>query len=1024
MTLRSVPFLLVVFTLIHYHAFSQQTAIHEEPGATYRQAMELFSKQQYGAAKKLFAEVMESKQADGSEMYASAALHAAICASELFNPDAEIRLMTYIKRFPGHVGEKQAWFHLANHHYRDRNYTDAAGWFSKLTLRDVDPGRRDEFLFKKGYSLFMEESLMAAAQLFGQITDTNSAYFAPAKYYYGHIAYLQGHYETAMRAFQALADDRIFGPVVPYYIVHIYYLEGRYDDLLEHAPRLLEEASPRRAAEISKMIGEAYFQRSQYEQAIPYLDDFIRQNRGSASIDDHYKLGFALFMTGRYEASIPHLERATADKDSLAQNAYFHLASAYVESGQKRFARNAFMQAHQIGIDEDIARESLFNYALLSFELSYDPHNEAVLSFQRYVTEYPDSPRAEEALGYMVDLYLTTRNYREALVSLERIPLNTPRLREAFQRVSYYRGVELFNNGDMQGAIDHFEKTRRFTENRQLIAASLFWTGEAYYRQNKFENAIAKYEEFLVTPGAFSLREFNQANYSLAYAHFKLKNYGKAIPAFRKFIAATDEDPRMINDALLRTADSYFITKQYRLALDFYNRAINLGALDTDYAVFQIGLVHGIMGNFEQKIATMETLIRNYPRSSFIDDGLYEMANTWLILDNNARAKTYFGRLLEQHPNSSYAKSAMLKTGLIHFNENEDELALSTFRNVIEKFPRTPEAKEALAAIRNIYVGLDRVDEYVRFTERVGIADITVSQEDSLLYQAAENRYMQGDCSQAIQSFGNYLNRFPDGIFAINAQFYRAECLFRANAFQDALAGYQFVISRPRSKFLENALLRASGIHFSNGNYYEALQLYIQLEEMAEFRSNVLIAQKGQMRTLYHLKRLDEAMEAAEKVLESDRLSSDVRQEALLVKGLSALESQEMDTARVSLEEVVRIAENRRAAEAMYNLALITFREGDYGKAEEQIFDYVGKLSAYDYWLAKIFLLLADLYIETENYFQAKHTLESIIEHYEGEDLRKEAENRIEFINEQERMLQEHETDDEFEIELGEGDDR
>lgn len=1022
MTLRSIPFMLVVFALIHYHAFSQQTAIYDEPGATYRQALELFGKQQYGAAKNLFTEVMEAKQADGGEMYANAALHAAICASELFNPDAEIRLMTYIKSFPGHVGEKQAWFHLANHHYRNRNYADAAGWFSKLAVRDVDPGRRDEFLFKKGYSLFMEESLMRAGQFLAQINDTSSAYFAPAKYYYGHIAYLQGHYDTAMQAFRELADDRNFGPVVPYYIVHIYYLEGRYDDLLEHAPRLLEEASPRRAAEIAKMIGEAYFQRSQYEQAIPYLDDFIRQNRGSASIDDHYKLGFAFFMTGRYEESIAHLERATANKDSLAQNAYFHLASAYVESGQKRFARNAFMQAHQIGIDEDIARESLFNYALLSFELSYDPHNEAVLSFQRYVTEYPDSPRAEEALSYMVDLYLTTRNYREALASMERIPLNTPRLREAFQRVSYYRGVELFNNGDMQGAIEHFEKTRRYSENRQLIAASLFWTGEAYYRQNRFEDAIAKFDEFLVTPGAFSLREYNQANYSLAYAHFKLKNYERAIPAFRKFIAAAEEDPRMINDALLRTADSYFITKQYEAALDFYNRAINMAALDTDYAVFQKGLVYGIMGNFDQKIATMENLIRNYPRSSFIDDGLYEIANTWLILDNNAQARTNFSRILDQHPNSSYAKSAMLKSGLIHFNENEDDLALSTFQEVIEKFPGTPEAKEALAAIRTIYVGLDKVDEFVRFTERIGIADITVSQQDSLLYQAAENRYMQGDCEQAIRSFGNYLHRFPDGIFAINAHFYRAECLFRANAFQDALAGYQFVISRPRSKFLENALLRASGIHFNMGNHYEALQLYVQLEEMAEFRSNVLIAHKGQMRSLFHLKRYDEAMVAAEKVLEADRLSSDIRQEALLVKGLSGMETQAMELARESFEEVVRIAENRRAAEAMYNLALITFREGTYEKAEEQIFGYVGKLSAYDYWLAKTFLLLADIYIETENYFQAKHTLESIIEHYEGEDLRKEAENRIEFINEQERMLQDHETNDEFEIELGEGD--
>ncbi len=1020
MTKKYLSLLLCILALTQT-AISQQTAIYDDPDATYRQAMELFEKKQYGAARLLFLQSIEQISDPKDKLQANATLFAAICAAELFHPDTEALLLHFMKNHPTHHGQALAWFHMGNLKYRKRNYEQAQEWYGRLEPGNIDKGRRDEFLFKKGYSHFMTESYATAGQLFDQVSGPGSGYFGPAVYYSGHVAYIMGDYNRALQLFLQLAENRSFGPVVPYYIVQIYYLQENFDELLEYAPALLDEASPHRASGIARLIGEAYFQKTQYSEAIPYLEEYIRRNRSAASRKDHYQLGFALYMTGRYNECIPHLERATADEDELTQNAYYHLASAYIETGQKRFARNAFMQAHQIGILEDIARESLFNYALLSFELSYDPHNEAIRSFQTYIDKYPGSPRTQEAYAHLVDLYMTTRNYKDALASLEQISLDTPRLREAYQRVSFYRGVELFNNNDFRAAIGHFQKTQSFRENREMLAASIYWMGEAHYRLGQFDNAISQYEAFLITPGAFSLNFFNQANYSLGYAYFKKEAYERAIPAFRKYITATEEDPRMINDAVLRIADSYFITKQYQPAMDFYNRAINLNVIDTDYAVFQKGLVYGVTGNFNEKIATMESLIRNYPQSSFVDDGKYEIANTWLVLNNNENAKNYFYQLIDQHPNSSYTQSAKLKTGLIYYNENEDEKALGIFKDVATQYPGTSQAEEALASIRTIYVGLDRVDEFVRFTEELGMADITGAQEDSLVYQAAENRYMQGDCANAVLSFNNYLERFPGGIFALNAHFYRSECLFRTNEFQLALEGYQYVIDRPRSKFLENALLRASGIEYMMGHYEPALAFYQQLEEVAEFRNNLLVARKGIMRSMYALERHREAIEAAGDVLQTDRLSQDEEQEALLIHGLSSLATRDLESARASLLKVVEIAENRRAAEAMYSLALITFRQGRYESAEEEIFGYINKLSAYDEWLAKIFLLLADVYIETGNTFQAKHTLESIIDNYDGEDLLKEAKSRMDFIMEQEQMMEEQEEEESIEIEPGEG---
>ena len=56
----------------------------------------------------------------------------------------------------------------------------------------------------------------------------------------------------------------------------------------------------------------------------------------------------------------------------------------------------------------------------------------------------------------------------------------------------------------------------------------------------------------------------------------------------------------------------------------------------------------------------------------------------------------------------------------------------------------------------------------------------------------------------------------------------------------------------------------------------------------------------------------------------------------------------------------------------------------------------------YDYWVAKGFLLLADVYLASGNVFQAKETLKSIIEHYTGPDLGEIAAQKLNELEENE----------------------
>jgi len=104
---------------------------------------------------------------------------------------------------------------------------------------------------------------------------------------------------------------------------------------------------------------------------------------------------------------------------------------------------------------------------------------------------------------------------------------------------------------------------------------------------------------------------------------------------------------------------------------------------------------------------------------------------------------------------------------------------------------------------------------------------------------------------------------------------------------------------------------------------------------------------------------------------------------------------------RITFEKVVDISVYDEGAEAKYYLAYLTYLDDSLVLAEKMIFELAEHYSN-DYFIAKAFILLADIYVIQKNDFQAKATLESIIENYKGEDLVNLARKKWELIAERE----------------------
>ncbi len=998
--MKKISILFIILTLaLGNGLYAQKTATYAEPEASYRIAVELFQNEKYSAAETLFAKVI-ALDIYKTSLSVTSGFYKAVCAAKLFNDNAEKQLTDFVNTYPEQSRASEAWFELARVQYNRRSYRNALKSFENVNFFGLERDEVVEYYFKTGYSYLKTNDLKKAKTAFYEIKDSDNLYSSPANYYYAHINFEEGNYETALKSFTKLLDDEDFGVIAPHYLIRIYFSQGMYDEVIDLASELNPKAGDSKSNEISRLVGESYYHLGDYEEALPWLKKYVT----NPDRNSWYQLGYCYYKTGRYDEAVPCFEKVTSPADSLAQNALYHLGDCYVKSDQKKFAGNAFKAAYNIKGNQALREDALFNYAKLSYELSYDPYNEAIAAMQEYLQDYPDSPRKDEAYSYLVNLFLVTKNYDNALTSLEMIDDKSAQMKSAYQQITYSRAIELFKEAKYDEAITFFDKSLKYKPDAETAATALFWEAEAKFRMGDYQDAMKKFKAFMVTPGTYSLDLYPRATYNIAYCYFKEKNYASALTNFRKFTSSSRVDDQTLKaDAFVRSGDCFYVQKRYKDAIEAYNIAIDMNGRDKDYALYQKAMSLGAMGNYAGKAWILKTLVKLPEKSPLRDDAIFELATTYTIMNETDNALEHYQLLYTDYPRSSYAIKSLQKTGLIYYNQNKNAEAIAVMKKVAETYPQSPEAKEALASLRNIYVDMGRVDEYFTYAKNITYADISYAEQDSLTYIAVENKYMDGDCDFAINGFRSYLEKYPAGVFTLNANYYKADCEYRNNNIAAALENYEAVVDAPRSRFTENALVKASAIRFAQQEYENSILLYNDLLEVAEFPENVIVARVGLMRSYAALADYESAIEASLNVLAEKNVGERMQTEAHMTIARAAYSLNDFNNALAEYEIVVEQDRGDLGAEAKYYICLIAFKSGDIAKAETEVFELIENFSSSDYWFARGFILLSDIYVENDNLFQARQTLQSIIDNYNGEDLIEEAQDKLNKILEKEQ---------------------
>lgn len=973
---------------------AQWSEIYASPDAEYTEGIALYQQGQFATAQAH----LQNYQDD---------FYYIACAFELRQPLAQKQLKEYLASHPYTPYASEVHYMLGVLRVEAGKYRAARKELSKAVKDELFRQHQDALSFYAGYAHLQMNDLGAAAREFESIKNHGGPYAQMATYYYGYAEYAKGNYGKALPALLSVEKTSKFAGIVPYYIVQMYYQQGQYDEVRERAKVLLAQ-DPNKAvnhSELYRIMGEIAYQQQQYDSAIVYLKEYNRltAEEGSKPVrGDLYLLGISQYKQGQTADALQSLKQVKPLNDTLMQSTQLHLGHCYRQQNQMEQAKMAYGAAMRYagpGSDRPASmktrEEAAYNYALTTYEAGGMP-GESVVAFTTFLKDYPQSEHKTQVYSLLSSVFMNSKDYAQALGALNAIEDPTKEMVLTKQVLRYQLGTDAFLNSKYETAVQWFDELiansslsalRGQKEAATYLRETWFWKAESDYRLGNYDEAARAVNAFRSSADAAQSPNYAIANYLQAYIHFQKKEYQQASTRFQMFIERADKTQATYGDALNRLGDCAFANREFVEAEAWYKKAIEAGESGTDYALFQRGYTLGLLNRYGDKINQMDALVKRFPKSDYADDALYEIARAELRRNNSDGAIDAYDRLLSDYPNSPLTRKAALEKAMLYYNERQYDRALAAYKVVVEKYPNSDEAKAALEGIETCYVETNNVADYLLYAKTLKGASMSVSNEDSLQFAAAERLYLLENYAEAAPALERYITTYCDaGQHCTLARYYVSDSYYRLNRKTEARQAYEQLAALRGNPYEEEAVMRVAEIAYDEQDFQKALQYFQRLENVASSRRNTDIARLGMLRSAYNLKNNAMTVEIASTLLNDPMTDADVQEEARYNRAKAYLALQHLNSAKEDFEILAEDVRTEHGAEAKYQLAQIAFDQGNPDKAEEEIMAFAGMNTSHQYWLARAFVLLADVYVARGDDFQAQQYLLSLQQNYRVND--------------------------------------
>lgn len=907
----------------------------------------------------------------------------ALCDVELKISSADARLKKFIASYQGSTYSNDVQFALATLYSTDGDTTLAEQELAKVNYRALSPQQKDKYDLRMGYMTFMRGDYTSAESYFSRIT-AGSEYAHHATYYKSYMAYTRGEFDVARKGFTSLLEDRQYRDLMPYYLLQIDFKEGNYRSVVDNGDALLAQTTQEQALQIRRMLAESWFQLDDYKKAVKYMQEYKAQG-GKMDRVENYIMGYSLHRQTMYGDALHYLREACGADDMLTQNASYHLADCYLRQGDKRNAMYSFAMSSGAQFDDAIAEDALFNYGRLQYELGGGRFNEAINVLSRYISRYPQSERVSDARSLLLAAYYNSHNYAEAYEAIKSMPNPDSEAMLALQKIAYFNGLEAFSQGDLDRAESSLKESMGSGTNAKYSALASFWMGEIAFSRGDTSQAAQRYRNY-ISRAPKSEKEYAMAKYNLGYCYFNSGQMAQAAEAFDDFLSIYAKRDAYMGDVLNRRGDIYYSLRDFEAAIGCYNKTIAMGGLERYYAEYQRAITLGVQNKRTEKISSLKRIVQA-DRGDYVDAATYELGRTYIAdeqYDNGVRS---LERFVAQYPSSQYYSQALSDLGLAYMNLGQKDKALYYYDKVVKSAPQSAQSKSALQGIREIYVEKGNADAYFDYAEKLGLeGNVSQMTRDSLSYAAAQKLYLDNKIQDATTSFGNYLKNYPNGYYRNDALFYISDCFIKDNREAEAIESLSALAQQGHTQYSERVLEKLSDMCYKSERWEQAAKAYRSLYDETAVAATKKTAASGYVASTLKYADDDALVAMADDVEKFDHITEVARRKARYAKAQVMLRRGEEAQAMSIFKVLSADMKSAEGAEAHYRLTEAEYKAKRYDEAEKRVYALSESNTPQNYWLAKSFILLGDIYLQKGDSFQARATYQSIVDGYSPAD--------------------------------------
>ena len=871
-------------------------------------------------------------------------------------------------------------YFLGGYYFKKQEVKKSISAYLACPIEDLNNDEISTMKFQLGYLYFKSGDWINASNLLNSLRQLKSGkYYTDANYYAGFLALKNKEYSLALECFNIAATNSDYSNVVPFYIGQLYYFTGDVEKAISYCTAALESSNQFYDIQIRQLLGHLWFDKSEYEKALPYLATYISKQVKVES-QDLYQLSFCYFQTKQWEKAIDGFKQLTNGNDSLSQNSMYLLATAYLKIENKIGARNAFLfcsTQRQNLIQREI---SLFNYGKLSVELKDYP--QAVNTLNEFIEQFPNSTYLSESKQLWIKALAQNNNFVQALQAYESVEKPDEELMKVYPSILFGRSVVYINDGQIDKAYSLLCKIPQTLYNQSVLSQTYFWIGELAYKLGRMDESITAIDQYLLAPLNEGEINIQHAKYTQGFAYLKKGAYQNALNNFNTLTNNNPINARLNyqKDAYVRSADCQMMLKQFKPALQVYQNIIDLHWSYEDYATLQKSIILGGMGKINEKIDVLKRFDQTYSNSPFISDARMELAETYIYKEDFQLALSPLNAVIIDKNAIAFYPIALYKLGVTYFNMNKNEAALQSFQELNRNYPNSVETENSIEFVRNIFLEEQQPELFVQYMNNNN-HPLAVDEQDSLIYRSAMIRYEEKNYVDAKNGLLKYLSIFPNGKHQIESNYLIAEMYYASQIYDSAVVYFSNVANQSPNRFAERAsLLTARMYYFNIKNYDLAEKYFILLKQYAVQKENTLEALRGILRCQYKNNKWLEAAPIAKQIVEDKSFAIDDILMANMVLYHENILKNDTVNAQIVLEKIILNNASVYTAEAHYELANLYYIQHKYALAEKTAFEVAKKQASYEYWVTSAYILLGDIYIAQKDWFNALATLKSVSE--------------------------------------------